>query len=182
MTEEYGRKHTDGSRSGGQPVTNDKDKQWIRCNGIRCPHSPNTCTASLQYQAQLASQPTQTILHKPQSAAEQSFAENANESTGQERQPTQSDVRNFLPKMMDDWCAAVAKTWGQGSQTHNVARDGVDIVRAALRQPTQSDAVGEALEREIEAVTLWLDGGCSSWGTPASDIRKIIAALQEQSK
>jgi virulence-associated protein VagC len=37
-------------------------------------------------------QPTQSNLHKTQSAAEQSFAENANESTGQERQPTQSDA------------------------------------------------------------------------------------------
>jgi hypothetical protein len=37
-------------------------------------------------------QPTQSNLHKTQSAAEQSFAENANKSTGQERQPTQSDA------------------------------------------------------------------------------------------
>ena len=33
---------------------------------------------------------------------------------------------------MNEWCEAVAVEWGQGSQTHNVARDGVDIVRAAL--------------------------------------------------
>ena len=40
-------------------MTNDKDKQWIRCSGFKCPHLPNTCTASLQYQAQLA-KPTQS--------------------------------------------------------------------------------------------------------------------------
>jgi hypothetical protein len=38
------------------------------------------------------SQPTQSNLHKTQSAAKQLFAENANKSTGQERQPTQSDA------------------------------------------------------------------------------------------
>jgi hypothetical protein len=37
-------------------------------------------------------QPTHSNLHKTQSAAEQSFAENANKSTGQERQPTQSEA------------------------------------------------------------------------------------------
>jgi hypothetical protein len=35
-----------------------------------------------------------------------------------------------------EWCDAVAVEWGQGSQTHNVARDGRDIVLAALKEST----------------------------------------------
>jgi hypothetical protein len=47
------------------------------------------------------------------------------------RQPTQSDA---LLTKMNEWCKAVAVQWGQGSQTHNIARDAVDIVRAALQE------------------------------------------------
>ena len=46
-------------------------------------------------------------------------------------QPTQSDA---LLTKMNKWCKAVAVQWGQGSQTHNIARDAVDIVRAALQE------------------------------------------------
>ena len=35
---EYGRKHTDGSRSGGQPVTNDKDSAVL----LHCPNCEAT--------------------------------------------------------------------------------------------------------------------------------------------
>ncbi len=38
MTTEYGRKHTDGSRSGGQPVTNDKDSAVL----LHCPNCEAT--------------------------------------------------------------------------------------------------------------------------------------------
>jgi hypothetical protein len=47
------------------------------------------------------SQPTQSNLHKTQSAAEQSFAENANKSTGQERQTTQSDALKIPTAALD---------------------------------------------------------------------------------
>ena len=45
--------------------------------------------------AKAEGQPTQSNLHKTQSASEQLFAENANKSTGQERQPTQSDALRY---------------------------------------------------------------------------------------
>jgi hypothetical protein len=50
------------------------------------------------------------------------------------RQPTQSDA--VLTKM-NKWCKAVGVEWGQGSQTHNIARDAVDIVRAALQEQSK---------------------------------------------
>jgi hypothetical protein len=50
------------------------------------------------------------------------------------RQPTQSDA---LLTKMNKWCKAVAVQWGQGSQTHNIARDAVDIVRAALQEQSK---------------------------------------------
>lgn len=49
-------------------------------------------------------------------------------------QPTQSDA---LLTKMNEWCKAVAVQWGQGSQTHNIARDAVDIVRAALQEQSK---------------------------------------------
>lgn len=42
-------------------MIDDKDKQWIRCSGLTvCSHKEGTCTASPEYQAQFASQPTQS--------------------------------------------------------------------------------------------------------------------------
>ena len=48
------------------------------------------------------------------------------------RQVTQN---NALIDKMNDLCAAVAVKWGEGSQMHNVARDFVDTIRAALQEP-----------------------------------------------
>lgn len=45
------------------------------------------------------------------------------------RQPTQSDA---LLTKMNEWCEAVAVEWGQGSQTHNVARDDAKWLRIKL--------------------------------------------------
>ena len=45
------------------------------------------------------------------------------------------DALKIARERITEWCDAVAVEWGQGSQTHNVARDGRDIVLAALRQP-----------------------------------------------
>jgi hypothetical protein len=59
-------------------------------------------------------------------------------------QPTQTDALKIARGRITEWCDAVAVEWGQGSQTHNVARDGRDIVLAALRQP-QTDALKIAL-------------------------------------
>lgn len=50
-----------------------------------------------------------------------------------------TDNTDTVLAKMEEWCEAVAVEWGHGSQTHNVARDAVDIVHAALRQPTQSE-------------------------------------------
>ncbi len=60
------------------------------------------------------------------------------------RQP-QTDALKIARERITEWCDAVAVEWGQGSQTHNVARDGRDIVLAALRQP-QTDALKIARE------------------------------------
>jgi hypothetical protein len=58
---------------------------------------------------------------------------------GRAEQNTQTDALKIARERITEWCDAVAVEWGQGSQTHNVARDGRDIVLAALRQP-QTDA------------------------------------------
>ena len=55
------------------------------------------------------------------------------------------DALKIARERITEWCDAVAVEWGQGSQTHNVARDGRDIVLAALRQP-QTDALKKAWE------------------------------------
>ena len=67
------------------------------------------------------------------------------------RQP-QTDALKIARERITEWCDAVAVEWGQGSQTHNVARDGRDIVLAALRQP-QTDALKIAREA-LEAAPL----------------------------
>ena len=67
-------------------------------------------------------------------------------------QPTQTDTLKIARERITEWCDAVAVEWGQGSQTHNVARDGRDIVLAALRQP-QTDALKIAREA-LEAAPL----------------------------
>jgi hypothetical protein len=68
------------------------------------------------------------------------------------RQPTQTDALKIARERITEWCDAVVVEWGQGSQTHNVARDGRDIVLAALRQP-QTDALKIAREA-LEAAPL----------------------------
>jgi hypothetical protein len=67
-------------------------------------------------------------------------------------QPTHTDALKIARERITEWCDAVAVEWGQGSQTHNVARDGRDIVLAALRQP-QTDALKIAREA-LEAAPL----------------------------
>ena len=67
-------------------------------------------------------------------------------------QPTQTDALKIARGRITEWCDAVAVEWGQGSQTHNVARDGRDIVLAALRQP-QTDALKIARDA-LEAAPL----------------------------
>jgi hypothetical protein len=62
------------------------------------------------------------------------------------------DALKIARERITEWCDAVAVEWGQGSQTHNVARDGRDIVLAALRQP-QTDALKIAREA-LEAAPL----------------------------
>ena len=49
----------------------------------------------------------------------------------------QTTHNNALLDKMNKWCDAVAVEWGQGSQTHNIARDAVDIVRAAMEGPSK---------------------------------------------
>ena len=49
----------------------------------------------------------------------------------------QAAHNNTLLDKMNEWCDAVAVEWGQGRQTHNVARDAVDIVRAAIEGPSK---------------------------------------------
>jgi hypothetical protein len=49
------------------------------------------------------------------------------------RQP-QTDALKRARERITEWCDAVADNWGQGSETHNVARDGRDIVLAALKE------------------------------------------------
>ena len=48
----------------------------------------------------------------------------------------QTDALKMARERITEWCDAVAVEWGQGSQTHNVARDGRDIVLAALKEST----------------------------------------------
>lgn len=38
----------------------------------------------------------------------------------------------------------------------------------------------DELNRRIDRVQEWLDGGCNSWGLPQQDIQKIAAALFTQ--
>jgi hypothetical protein len=49
----------------------------------------------------------------------------------------QTTHNNALLDKMNEWCNAVAVEWGQGSQTHNIASDAVDIVRAAIEGPSK---------------------------------------------
>jgi hypothetical protein len=46
----------------------------------------------------------------------------------------QTDALKIARERITEWCDAVADNWGQGSETHNVARDGRDIVLAALKE------------------------------------------------
>jgi hypothetical protein len=46
----------------------------------------------------------------------------------------QTDALKVARERITEWCDAVADNWGQGSETHNVARDGRDIVLAALKE------------------------------------------------
>ena len=41
------------------------------------------------------------------------------------------------------------------------------------------DKDSAVLAERVERVTKWLDGGCSTWGTPAQDIREVINALRQ---
>jgi len=41
-----------------------------------------------------------------------------------------------------------------------------------------NDKDSAVLAERVERVTKWLDGGCSTWGTPAQDIREVINALR----
>jgi len=42
-----------------------------------------------------------------------------------------------------------------------------------------NDKDSAVLAERVERVTKWLDGGCSTWGTPAQDIREVINALRQ---
>lgn len=49
----------------------------------------------------------------------------------------QTTHNNALLEKMNKWCEAVGFDFGQGSQVHNIARDAVDIVRAAMEGPSK---------------------------------------------
>lgn len=42
-----------------------------------------------------------------------------------------------------------------------------------------NDKDSAVLAERVERVTKWLDGGCSTWGTPMQDIREILNALRQ---
>ena len=42
-----------------------------------------------------------------------------------------------------------------------------------------NDKDSAVLAKRVERVTKWLDGGCSTWGTPMQDIREILNALRQ---
>lgn len=45
-----------------------------------------------------------------------------------------------------------------------------------------NDKDSAVLAERVERVTKWLDGGCSTWGTPMQDIREILNALRQPSQ
>ena len=56
-----------------------------------------------------------------------------------------------------------------------------DVMAAALKGTKQmtNDKDSAVLAERVERVTKWLDGGCSTWGTPMQDIREILNALRQ---
>jgi hypothetical protein len=96
-------------------------------------------------------------------------------------QPKQSEVLKIARERITEWCDAVAVEWGQGSQTHNVARDGRDIGLAALRQP-QTDALAHQLLQECLVKLRDVQGTQAPKQYACNLIKRIERVLQEQSK
>lgn len=190
MNDEYGRIHTDGSRSGGQPVVDNAMLEALQKDaGI--PHLPTQET----YQFRMAVSGEGPLAHQWSDKPHRLLYDACSiiESAAAQRQPTQIDALQadieamesilWVDTIIDDQ-EAITKAFARHRQ-HGYDQGYYD---GCARQPTQSDALAKCLaalddEEVVHAIDCNKVEQRATWGSALKMCRqRITAALQEQSK